>query len=99
MLKIKPMGDRVYLEVLLEEEQTSGGIFLPTSARETANKGKVLAVGHGVTLENGEVKPLDLSEGEIVIFNKNTGTSIKEGGKEYRIVSIRDVIGTLIDEV
>lgn len=98
MIKVKPLGDRILVETILENEQTSGGIFLPTSARETANKGKVICVGDGITLDNGEVKPLTIKENDIVIFNKNSGTSIKENSKEYRIVSIRDVIGTLIEQ-
>lgn len=95
MTSIKPMGDRVLIETILEDEQTSGGIFIPSAAREEATKGKVLAVGKGVTLENGEVKPLDIAVDDIIIFNKHAGTSIKELNVEYRIVSIRDIIGTI----
>jgi chaperonin GroES len=97
MVNIQPMGDRVLVEVVLEDEQTSGGIYIPTTARETANKGIVKGIGKGTTLENGEVKPLDVNIGDLLIFNKNSGTSIKEGSVEYRIVSIRDVIGTIIE--
>ncbi|MFO7245909.1 MAG: co-chaperone GroES [Thermaerobacter sp.] len=89
---IKPLGDRVVVQALEEEEVTQGGIILPDTAKEKPQQGKVLAVGSGRTLDNGQKVPLEVSVGDTVIFSKYAGTEVKIGGEEYLILSERDIL-------
>lgn len=89
---IKPLGERVVVQALEEEETTQGGIILPDTAKEKPQKGKVLAVGSGRMLDNGQKVPLEVSVGDTVIFSKYAGTEIKIGGDEYLILSERDIL-------
>jgi len=89
---IKPLGDRVVVQALEEEETTQGGIILPDTAKEKPQQGKVLAVGTGKMLDSGEKVPLEVSVGDTVIFSKYAGTEIKVGGEEYLILSERDIL-------
>ena len=91
-LNIKPLGDRVVVQPLEEEETTKGGIILPDTAKEKPQQGKVLAVGTGRLLENGERVPLEVSVGDTVIFSKYAGTEVKMGDQEYLILSERDIL-------
>ncbi len=92
MATIKPLGDRVVIERLEEETITRGGIVLPDSAKENPQKGKVIAVGTGKLLDNGTKVALEVKEGDIVIFAKYGGTEIEIEGKEYIILSERDLL-------
>lgn len=92
-LKIQPLSDRVVIELLEEETQTSGGIFIPDSAREKPMKGKVIAVGAGRTLDNGTKEAMTVKENDIVLFTKYGGTELKMGGTEYKILSEKDILG------
>lgn len=92
MATIKPLGDRVVIERLEEETITRGGIVLPDSAKEKPQKGKVIAVGTGKLLDNGTKVALEVKEGDIVIFAKYGGTEIEIEGKEYIILSERDLL-------
>lgn len=94
-LKIKPLGDKLVIKVLEETETTTGGIILPDSAREKPQKGKVIAVGTGRTLDNGSKEPMEVSVGDVVLFAKYGGSDIKFEGTEYKILSIRDVLGVI----
>jgi len=95
-MNIRPLGDRVVVKPLEAEETTKGGIILPDTAKEKPQKGKVLAVGTGRILDNGTRVPLDVRDGDIVIYSKYGGTEIKIEGEEYLIVAERDILGVVI---
>jgi chaperonin GroES len=92
---IKPLGNRVVLEVAKEEEKTVGGIVLTSSAQEKPQTAKVLAVGPGRTLDNGEKVAPDVAVGDTVVFEKFSGTEIKIDGAKYLIVRADDILGIL----
>ena len=92
---IKPLGDRVVVKRIEEEPKTKGGIVLPDTAKEKPQKGKVIAVGTGRILENGQRVPLEVKEGDIVVFAKYGGTEIEIEGEEYVILSERDLLAVL----
>jgi len=94
-MKIKPLHDRVLVQRLEEEEKTKGGIIIPDTAKEKPIEGKVIAVGKGRTLENGEVKPLEVKEGDRVLFGKYAGTEIKIEGEEYLMMREDDILGII----
>ncbi len=94
-MKIRPLHDRILVERLEEENKTPGGIIIPDSAKEKPVEGKVVAVGNGKIAENGEVKPLDVKEGDRILFGKYAGTDIKIGGQEYLIMREDDVLGII----
>ncbi|AIQ62740.1 10 kDa chaperonin [compost metagenome] len=87
---IKPLGERVLVEPIEQEETTSFGIVLPDSAKEKPQEGKVIAVGSGA-LKDGVRVPLEVKEGDRVIFSKYAGTEIKYEGKEYLIMKESDI--------
>ncbi len=87
---LKPLGDRVIIEVAKEEETTVGGIVLASSAKEKT--GTVVAVGEGRLLENGEKVPAAVKAGDQVMFEKYAGTEVKFEGKEYLIVAGKDIM-------
>ncbi len=92
-MKFRPLGDRVLIKVLEAEEKTKGGIVLPDTAKERPQQGKVIAVGKGKLLENGEVKPLEVKEGDIVVFSKYAGTEVRtKDGEEYLILREDDIL-------
>jgi chaperonin GroES len=95
-MNIRPLGDRVVVKPLEAEETTKGGIILPDTAKEKPQKGKVLSVGTGRILDNGTRVPLDVRDGDIVIYSKYGGTEVKIEGEEYLIVSERDILGVVI---
>jgi chaperonin GroES len=92
VVKLKPLGDRVVLKLVEQEEKTRGGILLPDTAKEKPQKGDVLAVGTGKVLDSGEKIPLDVKVGDKVIFARYSGTEVKVEGEEYLIVSERDIL-------
>ena len=87
---IRPLGERVLVEPIEQEETTSFGIVLPDSAKEKPQEGKVIAVGSG-SLKDGVRVPLEVKEGDRVIFSKYAGTEIKYEGKEYLIMKESDI--------
>jgi chaperonin GroES len=93
-MDLKPLGDRVIVEVLEEEQMTVSGIVLPDTAKEKPQRGKVLEVGPG-RYEEGKLVPLDVKKGDEIIFSKYGGTEVKVDGEEYLILSARDVLATL----
>jgi chaperonin GroES len=95
-MNLQPLGDRLIVEVLEEEEVTIGGIVLPDTAKEKPQRGKVLAVGPGARDENGQYIPLDVAEGDEVIFSKYGGTEIRLGSDEMLILREADVLGKLV---
>ena len=92
---VKPLADRVVVKVLSGEEKTKGGIVLPDTAKEKPQKGKVLAVGPGRVLENGQRVALEVKEGDKVLFAKYGGTEIELDGKDLMILQERDVLAVL----
>ncbi|HPB33477.1 MAG TPA: co-chaperone GroES [Caldisericia bacterium] len=95
-MKLKPIGDKIIVEPEKEEEKTKSGIVLPDTAKEKPQKGKVIAVGPGKILDNGQRSPMEIKEGDIVIYSKYAGTEIKIEDKEYLIVSDRDILAVLV---
>ncbi|MBB6447630.1 co-chaperone GroES [Bacillus benzoevorans] len=89
---LKPLGDRVIIELVESEEKTASGIVLPDSAKEKPQEGKVVAVGSGRVLENGERLALEVSAGDRIIFSKYSGTEVKYDGKEYLILRDSDIL-------
>ena len=92
---IKPLGDRVVIRVLEQEEKTASGIFLPDTAKEKPSQGEVIAVGTGKLQDNGTRTPLEVSVGDKFIFSKYAGTEVKYDGVDYLIVSERDILATI----
>jgi chaperonin GroES len=90
---LKPLFDRVLVEPISEDKVTQVGIILPdTAEKEKAEKGKVIAVGEGRLLENGTRAPISVKVGDIVIFKKYSPDEVKEGDKEYLILSESDIL-------
>ena len=92
---IKPLGDRILIKVIEDTEQTSGGIFIPDSAKEKPQRGEVVAIGQGKLNEKGEREPMDVKVGDIVLYAKYAGTDIKMDGVEYKILSVKDALGII----
>ena len=92
---IKPLGDRIVIKVVEDTEQTSGGIFIPDSAKEKPQKGEVVAVGVGKMNEKGEREPMDVKVGDVVLYAKYAGTDIKMDGVEYKILSVKDALAVI----
>jgi chaperonin GroES len=93
-VNIKPLEDRIVVSVLESEQTTASGIVIPDTAKEKPQEGTVLAVGPG-RFEHGQRLPLDIQEGDTVIFSKYGGTEIKLGADEYLILSARDVLAVV----
>jgi chaperonin GroES len=91
-MKVRPLHDRVIVKRVEEEEQTKGGIIIPDTAKEKPIEGKVVAVGKGKVLENGNQQPLEVKEGDKVLFGKYAGTEIKLEGEEHLIMREDDII-------
>ena len=94
-MAIRPLDDRVLLQVLDAEETTAGGIVLPDSAREKPQQGKVTAVGEGKRLDGGKRAKPDVKKGDIVLFGKYSGTDVNVDGVEYKIVRESEILGKL----
>lgn len=91
-MNIRPLGDRVVVKPLAQEEKTKSGIVIPdTAAKEKPQQGEVLAVGPGRTLENGQKVPLEVKVGDKVIFSKYAGTEVKLEDEEVLILNERDI--------
>jgi chaperonin GroES len=94
-MNLQPLGDRVVVEVLEEEEVTVSGIVLPDTAREKPQRGKVLAVGKG-RWEDGQLIPLDVAVGDEVVYSKYGGTEISLGAEDYLILRESDVLAKVV---
>ncbi|WOV87067.1 co-chaperone GroES [Sporosarcina oncorhynchi] len=92
---LKPLGDRIVIELIEVEEKTSSGIVLPDSAKEKPQEGKVVAAGTGRVLENGQRVDLEVKEGDRIIFSKYAGTEVKYEGNEYLILRETDVLAII----
>ena len=97
-MKLKPLGDRLIVRAIEEEEKTTSGIVLPDTAKEKPQKGKVLAVGEGKWDDEGEKRiPLDVAEGDEVLYSKYGGTEIKVDGEELLVLRESDVLAKVQD--
>ena len=94
-ISFKPLGDRVVIEVIKREEKTAGGIYLPDSAKEKPMEGTVISVGKGARDNQGNLIPMDLKQGDRVVFGKWAGTEVKIEGKELLIMKESDIMGVL----
>jgi chaperonin GroES len=94
-INIKPLGDRLIVKPMEEEEVKKGGIIIPDTAKEKPEKGKVIAVGIGKLNDNGQRTPLEVKVGDVVLFGKYGGTEIKIDGDEYTILHEEDVRGII----
>jgi len=92
-VNIKPLGDRVVLKVLDDTEQTSGGIFIPDTAREKPQRGVILAVGPGRLRDDGQRDEMQVQVNDVVLFAKYSGTDVKLDGQEVKILSEKDILG------
>ena len=94
-VSIKPPEDRVVIQTVEAEQTTSFGLVLPDTAKEKPQEGKVVAVGPGRIDDNGKRVPVDVAEGDLVIYSKYGGTEVKYDGEEYLILSARDILAVV----
>lgn len=92
---IRPLGDKVLLKRLEAEETTAGGIVLPETAKEKPKRGTVLSVGDGRLLDTGERQPLQVNEGDQVLFSNYAGTEVKVDGEDMLIMDENDILAVL----
>jgi chaperonin GroES len=97
-MNLQPLGDRLIVEALEEEELTSSGIVLPDTAKEKPQRGRVLAVGPGPRDEDGEYVKMDLEAGDEIIFSKYGGTEIRLGTDDYLILRESDVLAKVVGD-
>ncbi len=90
---LRPLGDRIVIKPLEQEETTRGGVILPDTAKEKPSRGKVIAVGSGRTLDNGKKVAIDVKVDQTVLYGKYSGTEIKLDGEEYVILQEREILG------
>jgi chaperonin GroES len=94
-MKVRPLHDRIIVQRLEEEEQRFGGIIIPDTAKEKPQQGKVIAAGKGKSKDDGKVLPLDVKEGDTILFGKYSGQEIKIDGEEYLIMREEEVLAVL----
>jgi chaperonin GroES len=94
-MNIRPLNDRIVVKRMEASDSTAGGLFIPDSAKEKPQEGKVVAVSKGKRLESGKLTPLDVSVGDHILYGKYTGSEIKLAGEEYLIVREDEVLGVL----
>jgi chaperonin GroES len=95
MANIRPLGDKVVVQVMEAEEKTASGIILPDSAKKKPTEGKVIAVGDGKALDNGDRHPLTVKVGDHVLFSKYGGTEVTVDGQEYTILDEDQIYAVL----
>ncbi len=96
-MKIRPLGDKVLVQRMEAETKTAGGIVLPDTAKEKPQRGKVISVGEGKTLDDGSKQQMQVKKGDFVLFTSYAGTEIKIDGKEYLIMSESDIMAVIED--
>ena len=94
-MNVKPLGDRVLVQPIEQEEVKKGGIIIPDTAKEKPQEGKVVAVGPGKRDDNGKLIPMDVKKGDRVLYSKYGGTEIKIDGKDHLIMREDDILGVL----
>ncbi|MDP6184476.1 MAG: co-chaperone GroES [Gammaproteobacteria bacterium] len=96
-MKFRPLHDRVLVRRIDEEEKSAGGIIIPDTAKEKPSEGEIIAVGSGARNENGEITPLDVQVGDLILFGKWSGTEVRIDGEDLLIMKESDVMG-IIDQ-
>jgi len=94
-MKLKPLQDRILVQRVEEETKTKGGIIIPDTAKEKPAEGKIIAVGAGKVGDDGKRVPLEVKEGDRVLFGKYSGTEVKVEGEEYLIMREDDILGII----
>ncbi len=94
-MKLKPLYDRVVVKKIEMEQKTAGGIILPDTAKEESQIGEVVAVGEGRLLDNGEIRPLKVKEGDKVLFSKYAGSEVKIDGEELLVIREEDILAVV----
>ena len=94
-MKIRPLGDRILVKRIEEEDKSKGGIIIPDSAKEKPQEGKVVAVGKGKMLDDGKMVALEVKAGDRILFGKYSGTDVKIEGEEHLIMREDDVLGII----
>ena len=92
-MRLKPLGDRILVKRIEEEEVKKGGIIIPDTAKEKPIEGEVIAVGPGKMLDNGQRQPMEVKEGNKVLFGKYSGTEVKIEGEELLNMREDDILG------
>ncbi|MBI3264745.1 MAG: co-chaperone GroES [Acidobacteria bacterium] len=95
-MKVRPLHDRILVQRLEEKEQKVGGIIIPDTAKEKPQQGKVVAVGAGKSKDDGKRIPLDVKEGDTILFGKYSGQEIKIDGEEYLIMREDEVLAVFM---
>lgn len=93
--KIRPLQDRLIVQRLDEQDKTASGLFIPETAKEKPQQGKVMAVGKGKVREDGTIQPLDVRVGDVILFGKYSGQEVKVDGEEFLIMREDDVYGVV----
>lgn len=94
-MKMRPLHDRVIVQRLEGEEKTKGGLFIPDTAKEKPQEGKVIAVGNGKILDDGKVRPMNVKAGDKVLFSKYSGNDIKIDGADHLILREDDILAVI----
>ena len=94
-MTVQPLRDRVLIKRIEEQETVKGGIIIPDTAKEKSQEGEVISVGTGKTLENGSIVPLEVKEGDRILFGKYSGTEIKVENQDYLILREDEIVGVL----
>ena len=93
--QIRPLGDRVLVQRVEAEDKTAGGILLPESAKEKPKEGKIIAIGEGRTLDNGDRSTFSVKDGDSILFSSYAGTDVKYQGDEYMIMREDDILAII----
>ena len=94
-MTVRPLHDRVLIKRIEEQETVKGGIIIPDTAKEKSQEGEVISVGTGKTLENGSIVPLEVKEGDRILFGKYSGTDIRLQDQDYLILREDEIVGVL----
>jgi len=94
-MKIRPLGDRILVKRIKEEDKTKGGIFIPDTAKEKPQEGRIVAVGKGKMTEAGNLVVPEVKAGDTILFGKYSGSEVKVDGEEHMIMREEDVLGVL----
>ncbi|MDD5284475.1 MAG: co-chaperone GroES [Desulfuromonadaceae bacterium] len=94
-MNLRPLQDRIIVKRVEEETKTAGGLFIPETAKEKPQRGKIVAAGNGKKTEEGKVLPLDVKVGDVVLFGKYAGTEVKVDGEEYLMMREDDLLAVV----
>jgi len=94
-MNLRPLQDRIIVKRVEEETKTAGGLFIPETAKEKPQRGKIVAAGNGKKTEDGKVMPLDVKIGDVVLFGKYAGTEVKVDGEDYLMMREDDILAVV----